>query len=115
MLLQLVMEKFLPWINEAVNLMTAPHSLATVAEMYRALGLMYYSHTSGCSLRKGIDTLQRLGCDIPQIGKCRYILRHIFAFPATVQREYSEEKTTCISQRDMTVQLNEIERFVFGP
>lgn len=73
MVLQPEIEKVLLSIIQSVNQVTTHRALFTVADMDLSLGVVHYSHSSGFSLQKGIETLQRLGCDTPEVATCRYI------------------------------------------
>lgn len=84
-----VVHKVLSFINQAINLYDEERGEITENTFFKLIGVVYYTHNFGCSLRKGIETLQRLGQDTPSTWLCRYIMTCLSAFVPTLRRDHA--------------------------
>lgn len=114
MMIEAVVHKVLYWMNKNITRHDEEHYLLTVSQFYKFMGVIYYSHNSGCSLKKVIHTLQRLGHDILSHSLSHYILTHLAAYAPTVRRHHIDSEGTWVAQRDHTSQLTKIKHITFN-
>jgi hypothetical protein len=106
-----VLQKCMVWLNEKVVLERLTMRKISMADMYRFVAVLLYSHCTGFSVTKTIQKLSELGQNPPSLERTQFIQSNILAYSATGR---ADGCSTWNSQRDQTHRLGEFEKAAFN-
>lgn len=109
MIFQLLLTKSNEWMKQAISLDEEERAKLFDTDLYCFVAVIFLSHSSDCSLQKGMETLQEMEEENLTLESCHYIVMHILAFAATTHRKYFRAEGTWQAQLDQTSELDKSE------